>query len=185
MPHINTEPGQHDHTVSAYIIKRNPDSLEETPKLLVHMHKKFNKLLQPGGHIELNESPWAAIAHELVEETGYQFSQLEVVQPVHLAFGLNDTNMVLHPTPFVYNTHPTDSEGNHYHTDVTFLFLTTEFPEGEPGEGETTDLRWLTLEEIQEDKDKIIGSGVKAISEVAFEILKDPSWKSYPTNTFK
>ena len=185
MPHIHTENGHHDHTVSAYIIKWDPNNLNEQPKLLVHMHKKFNKLLQPGGHIELNENPWEAIKHELVEETGYDIFQLEIIQPRHLAFGLNKTNMVLHPTPFVYNTHPTDPEGTHYHTDVTFLFLTTEEPNGEPGEGETTDLRWLTLDQIREDAESLLGSGVKAISEVAFEILQDKNWWAYPTSDFK
>ena len=53
MPHIHTEPGQHDHTVGAFIICLGNNS----PKILLHMHKKLNKLLPIGGHIELNEAP--------------------------------------------------------------------------------------------------------------------------------
>ena len=67
MPHIHTEPDQHDMTVSAYIVRT--DSAE--PLCLVHMHRKIGKLAQIGGHIELNETPWQSIAHELEEESGY------------------------------------------------------------------------------------------------------------------
>lgn len=149
------------------------------------MHKKFGRLLQPGGHVELNETPWDAISHELVEETGYEMGQLEVVQPGFLVTGLRSTGMVLHPTPFVYNTHPTDAEGTHFHTDAGFLFLTTVLPVGVPGVGESTDLRWVTLRELREDVEGLLGSGVKVIGEVAFQILADSSWLAYPTSGFK
>jgi len=53
MSHIHTNPGEHDQTVSAFIIRT--DTAE--PELLLHVHKKLGVLLQPGGHIELNETP--------------------------------------------------------------------------------------------------------------------------------
>lgn len=77
MAHIHTNPGEHDLTASAFIVR---DDFEE-PRLLLHMHKKLHILLQPGGHVELNENPWQAIEHELREETGYTFDELEVLQP--------------------------------------------------------------------------------------------------------
>jgi len=64
MAHIHTAPNQHDHTVTAYIIRIDKDE----PRALLHMHKKLNVLLPVGGHIELDETPWAAMAHELEEE---------------------------------------------------------------------------------------------------------------------
>jgi 8-oxo-dGTP pyrophosphatase MutT (NUDIX family) len=56
MPHIHTGPGEHDHTASAVIIRNESDG----PKVLLHLHKKLNRLLQPGGHVELHETPWQA-----------------------------------------------------------------------------------------------------------------------------
>ncbi len=53
MAHIHTQPGQHDHTASAYIFRVDFDE----PKLVLHLHRKINKYLQFGGHIELHETP--------------------------------------------------------------------------------------------------------------------------------
>ena len=51
MGHIHTDPGQHDLTVSAFIVRES----DGRPLLLVHRHKSLALLLQPGGHVELDE----------------------------------------------------------------------------------------------------------------------------------
>lgn len=76
MAHIHTGLGQHDLTVSAFIVRGAPDG----PRLLLHRHKKLALVLQPGGHVELAENPWAAIIREIAEETGYSATQLVVLQ---------------------------------------------------------------------------------------------------------
>lgn len=73
MPHIHTKPGQYDHTVTAYIVRTDGDD----PKVLLHMHRKLGMLLPPGGHVELDETPWAAMAHELTEESGYTLDEAD------------------------------------------------------------------------------------------------------------
>lgn len=42
----------------------------ENKKLLLVKHKKYNKWLQPGGHIEDNETPEETAIREVYEETG-------------------------------------------------------------------------------------------------------------------
>lgn len=140
MPHIHTEPNQHDLTVTAYIVKR--DSSE--PKALLHMHRKLNILLPIGGHVELDETPWQAISHELTEESGYSLSQLKVLQPLSRIKKM--TKVVQHPYPLSMNTH--DIPGGHYHTDIEYGFITSEEPSQPVADGESPDLQWLTRDEL-------------------------------------
>jgi 8-oxo-dGTP diphosphatase len=142
MPHIHNEPDQHDMTVSGYIVRVDANE----PLCLVHMHKKIGKLMQIGGHIELNETPWAAIAHELEEESGYQLGELKVVQ--YTADRVVDASNISHPTPFLMNTHNVGNE--HYHSDLCFGFVANGTPAQNMADGESADLRWLTLSELRE-----------------------------------
>ncbi len=76
MSHIHTAPGQHDATVSAFIIR-----IDTEPLVLLHKHKKLGILGQIGGHVELHENPWQAIQHEIKEESGYDITDLMILQP--------------------------------------------------------------------------------------------------------
>ena len=181
MPHIHTEKGQHDHTASAFILKH--DIKKNEFRILLHMHKKYGKLLQPGGHIELHESPWEAILHELVEETGYNLSQLSILQPesTHVR---KLTNAVVHPVPLCHNTHWADEEHTHKHTDISYLFITTEEPEGLPGEDESADLRWVTLEELEAFDDSEVSSISREVSRVALKIAYKDEWWNHSLAEF-
>ncbi|MDQ5885925.1 MAG: hypothetical protein QG628_322, partial [Patescibacteria group bacterium] len=115
MSHLHTQPGQHDVTVSAYIIRTD----RPEPVLLLHMHKKLKKYLQFGGHVEHHEDPWKAITHEVLEESGYDMSQLVLLQPQIRLKKVTDTK--LHPIPVTLLTH--DFPGlDHYHSDIAFAF---------------------------------------------------------------
>ena len=142
MPHIHTEPGQHDITVSAWIFRATEDGL----KVLVHMHRRLGKLMQTGGHVELNETPWQTLGHELQEEAGYDLSELNILQPSDVAPQI--AGAAVHPVPVLSNTHMVDS--GHYHSDYCYAFIANKEPLGKPAEGESSDLRWLTIEELYE-----------------------------------
>jgi 8-oxo-dGTP pyrophosphatase MutT (NUDIX family) len=179
MAHIHTNPGEHDHTASAFIVRT--DTAE--PQLLLHVHKKLGVLLQPGGHVELYETPWQAIAHELEEEAGYELSQLKLLQPPTRIKHLD--NAILHPQPIVQNTHNFDPAGNHKHTDVSYAFVTQSEPLHTPGEGETTTLRWVTLAELESLKaPSEIFENVRQIGRfVLTQILDD--WEEVSTSHFE
>ena len=53
MGHIHTEAGQIDQTVTAYVLRREGDEVY----IMLHQHKKIQKLLPVGGHVELDETP--------------------------------------------------------------------------------------------------------------------------------
>lgn len=141
MPHIHTAPGQHDMTVSGYIIRRREDGAW---LCLVHMHRKIDMLMQIGGHIELTQTPWQAMVAELREETGYEPAELDVAQWAAVPT-LDRT--VTHPLPLLMNTHMA-GEG-HYHSDTCYGFVARAVPHRATAEGESSDLRWLTLAELQ------------------------------------
>jgi 8-oxo-dGTP diphosphatase len=156
MPHIHTEPGQHDSTASALIVRLDT----EEPAVLLHMHKKHHKLMQPGGHIELTESPWQAISHEIVEETGYNLSQLKILQPEHRIVSLPGAQV--HPMPVCHNTHKVGDD--HFHSDIVYAFVVYDDPEGVPGEGESNDLRWFNLYELTALSDNAVSSGARIMA---------------------
>ncbi|PIR47964.1 DNA mismatch repair protein MutT [Candidatus Uhrbacteria bacterium CG10_big_fil_rev_8_21_14_0_10_50_16] len=62
-----------DFTASAFIV-------HEDKILLVH-HKKLNKWLQIGGHIELDENPDQALLREIQEECGLEVEVLAELCP--------------------------------------------------------------------------------------------------------
>lgn len=142
MPHIHTEPGQHDLTTSAYIVRE----VDGEWKCLLHMHKKLHKLLQVGGHVELHETLWQALAHELQEEAGYSFDELRVLQPNDVSF--ESPHYVVHPVPLTVNTHKFSHE--HYHTDIAYGFVAGAEPNELPHDGESSDVRWLSIAEMEQ-----------------------------------
>ena len=165
MAHIHTETGQHDHTASAFILRVD----EEGPKLLLHNHKILKVLLQPGGHVDLHENVWQAVLHEIVEETGYELEQLQILQPEGYSFPeLKES--VLHPTPVLTSTHQFGKEkGKHYHTDTTYAFVSFEEPKNRPAEGESADLRWVGYTELSAFTADEIVPDVQTIGKAIFE----------------
>lgn len=178
MPHIHTQPGQHDITTSAFIIRM----INDVPHMLLHLHKKHGKLLQPGGHVELHETPWQAIAHELEEETGYSLDELDILQPSGMITSL--PGIVMHPVPSTLNTHRIDNQQEaHYHTDMAFTFVAAAPPTRKPQEGESQDLRWLTLGDIDSLDDSEIYPDTVELCRHAFVVtLQD--WPQIPAKSF-
>lgn len=166
MPHIHTKPGQHDHTVSAYIIRLEVGE----PKIILHKHKFLGYYFQFGGHIELDETPWAALKHEVKEESGYDIGQLKILQPISRLKKLNGSD--LHPYPVSYITHKINDE--HFHTDVAYAFVTTELPKHKPADGESTDIKLFTKQELIKASRSIVLADVRDISLFIFnECLKN------------
>ncbi len=113
-------------TVSGFIT--NTDA---TAVLLVH-HRKLDRWLQPGGHIEpADVSLVAAARRELDEETG--------LAPLHLVLnGLFDVDV--HRIPAHGDAPP------HLHHDLRFLFSTDELAPTPSSEARAA--RWVRLDDL-------------------------------------
>ena len=129
VPHIHTDAGQHDMTVSAWIVR----NINGEWKCLIHFHKKIEKYMQIGGHIELDETPWQAMVHELKEESGYEPSELSVLQ--HTDKLPADVGNISHPIPFSMNTHSVGNE--HFHSDLCYGFVAYDTPKASAAAGES------------------------------------------------
>lgn len=161
MPHIHTKPGQHDLTVSAFIVRTDT----KEPTLILHKHKKLNIYLQFGGHVELNENPWQALAHELQEESGYSLNQLKLLQPKKVLKKLD--GIELHPYPLCINTHSFDE--NHSHIDIDYLFLADGPPKANISTGESEIIKYFTRSELMKLKTREIPRNIIEIADFIFD----------------
>ena len=177
MPHIHTQDGQHDLTASALIVRLDGDE----PRLLLHFHKKLKLYIQFGGHVELNETPWHAIIHELKEETGYTIEQLKILQPKSAIKHV--TGSVIHPLPMALITH-TYGELDHYHTDTLFGFTTTAEPQHAVEEGESADIKLFTAKQLAEAPEDLVPKGMKELGNLLFEQLL-AEWEEIDPHLFQ
>lgn len=177
MPHIHTDYGQHDLTTTAFIIRLEGDRTYG----LLHRHKRLGMLLPVGGHVELHETPWAAVIHKLAEESGYEIDQLDVSQPSDRIKHMDDVKT--HPVPLFLQTHEFKKDAGHYHIDVGFLFVTDEFPSHAPEDGESAELLWLTNEQIQARKAEM-PADIAQIFDFCFTTAL-ASWERVSPRTFQ
>lgn len=134
MPHIHEK---YDFTVSAYIL--HPSE----PKLCLHFHKKFQKWMQVGGHVELDEDPLEALAHELAEETGLLEGDYEFIEPASQPPAAGYKKL---PQPINMNVHAiTDI---HNHIDIVY-YIKSRTERLQPQEGESQEVHWFNRTEIE------------------------------------
>lgn len=130
-----------DFTTSVYVVHEN--------KVLLHLHKKLNKWLPPGGHIELDEDPIEAALREVKEETGLD---VELLGGSKKPF-LRDRERDLLPPRFL-NRHFFDDTESHEHVDLVY-FARCSNADARPEEG-GGEVRWFTKEQIEDGSIHII-----------------------------
>ena len=130
------EPGH--FTASGFVLSPEGDSV------LLVLHRKLNRWLQPGGHIDPDDSDlFAAACREVEEETGVTVQVTDGNQatlPGATLPGVFDVD--IHPIP------ARRSEPAHEHFDVRFLMRTeaTDIMISD----ESHDAAWVSLNELSE-----------------------------------
>jgi 8-oxo-dGTP pyrophosphatase MutT (NUDIX family) len=126
-------------TASAFVLHPDGD------RLLLVWHRKLQRWLQPGGHVDPGDpSTWAAARREVGEETGLA---VEMVGS----------------WPFDVDVHRVDHDGvAHEHFDVRYLVTA----QGEPKAGDGVDaVRWATLAEFEGMDESLRRPARKALGE--------------------
>jgi 8-oxo-dGTP diphosphatase len=153
MPHIHEKI---DFTATALIVHNNT--------VLLRKHDKYNILLGPGGHIELDEDPNQAVLREIKEEVGLDATLVGTP----LAFNNLPDEKDLIPPRFLnrHRINPT-----HEHIDMIYL-ATVEDDRITQGENEkSNEVRWFSKQELLDPqlaiKESIRHYALKALEELS------------------
>ncbi len=166
-------------------------------RVLLVKHKKINKWLGPGGHIDENELPHEAAEREFLEETGIKVQiynpSKDFVARQLVARQLNED--LFHPLPFAISEHwvcqdnysrrlvATEqnqqfipnaqwSKGCEKHLNFTYLAKAIGSLEINPNEGESQEIAWFTVADLQDKYKNELASLVFVELLKAFELAK-------------
>jgi len=140
-----------DLVVAGFIFK-------EDKVLLIH-HKKLNKWLPPGGHINKDETPDEALIREIKEETNLD---VEIINKSDLPLE-GDVKKQL-ALPFYINVHSVD---DHDHCCLFYLCNLNNKSELNINRNELKNFNWFSLEDL---KKEIVSADVSNIAKKAFGI---------------
>lgn len=147
-------------TATAFIV----DSQKRT---LLLWHKRLQRWMPPGGHLDENETPEAAAKRECKEETNLD---VEIIgEPTDDLFDGNpqEGTMLKKPIAMLLEEIPASIErGEPAHQHMDFLFIARPLDETQAiriAEAESDHMRWFTLPEVEAlDTGTEIFSNVKA-----------------------
>lgn len=147
-------------TATAFVI----DSQNRT---LLLWHKRLQRWMPPGGHIDPNETPEDTAKRECKEETGLDVEILGDQQLDLFETCPNEGRMLKKPFAMLLENIPASEErGEPAHLHMDFLYLAKPIDENQAiqhAEAEAADMRWFTAKEVADldERTEIFGN-VKA-----------------------
>lgn len=143
------EDADRDFVAGAFIVRNG--------EILFLNHRKYGFWLQPGGHVEMGETPDEAAVRETREETGLE---VEVVGEEEEFENFSAIDL---PNPFNVNLH--EIEEGHWHLD--FQYIVEIVGETEGYEYDDEDMKWLSKEDLESGEydmpENVRKSALKAI----------------------
>ena len=112
--------------------------------VVLHLHKRMNLWLQPGGHVDDGEDPAGAALREATEETGLDLVHVE--EP-----------------PTICHVDAHDGPKGHFHLDVRYLLGATDDADPTPPPEESQDCRWFGWDEAIAVADPGLSGALKAL----------------------
>lgn len=136
-------------TASAFVI-------DSKKRVLLLWHKRLQRWMPPGGHVDPDETPEDAARRECKEETGLDVEIIGDEREDFFADDPREGRMLVQPISMLLEEIPA-FEGNDYkpaeppHQHMDFTFLARPLDESQPlilAEQEGRELRWFSLEEV-------------------------------------
>ncbi len=146
-------------TATAFVI-------DSHKRCLLLWHKRLQRWMPPGGHVDENELPEDCAKRECKEETGLDVEIIGDVQDDLFVENKHEGHMLKKPIALLLENIPASEErGEPAHEHMDFLYRARLVDETQAlilDENEGSALRWFTLSEIQVLKeDTEIFSNVK------------------------
>lgn len=142
-------------TASAFIVDSKMD------KALLILHKKYNKWLSPGGHVDEGENGRAASIRETQEETG--LNQLTLLSE-------NIFDIDIHKIPESNKNGKFEPE--HWHFDVRYIHKAPQNAVVDLNLFEAKGFQWVELEKLKNVEDPSISRQAKKAQEIISKIKR-------------
>jgi 8-oxo-dGTP pyrophosphatase MutT (NUDIX family) len=139
--------------VTTYIVHKN--------KVLLHLHKKLGIWIPVGGHIDRDELPQEAALREAKEEAGLDIKLYNPDKQIDMG----DVKQLFRPMHILLE----NINQFHQHIDLAY-YAVSKSDVLSPQEGETTNLKWFTAEELENFEG--VSGNAKPLSLEALELLK-------------
>ncbi len=146
-------------TATTFIVYQN--------KVLLHLHKKLGIWIPVGGHIDRDELPEETAIREIKEETGLDVELFwhDKAKRISNKAGEQAVKILNRPVHILLE------DINLYHQHIDFIYYAKAYSNKlNPEEGETKNLKWLTIEDIQ---NMDIQNNEKVLAKEALYLLND------------
>lgn len=134
---------------------------------LLHDHKRLDRWLPPGGHVDRGELPHEAARREVREETGLD------VELVAERDGISSPTVESLPKPRhvqLADVNVYEGDVGHQHVDLVY-YARAETREVDPGEGEVEPERWEWFAATDLDADDRLDRDVREIGKRAIRTV--------------
>ncbi len=126
----------HHLTASAFVVSSRG--------VILHRHRRLGIWVQPGGHVDRDETPEGACVRETIEETGLAVHHLEPPLLFHVD---------VHPGP-----------RGHTHYDLRYV-LAGDDRDPAPPEGESPDVFWFDFATAPERAEPTLAAALRKLAE--------------------